>query len=190
MNKMILESLNTKYLGKEIIHYTEIDSTQKEIFRRIKNNDIKNGTVIVADEQTGGIGTHGRKWFTRKGNIAFSSVLFPMCTIDKLNNITLEIAQIIKSIFKNLYNIELQIKYPNDLMILDKKIGGILTETKLQGNIVKQLIIGIGINTNQEEFDIEVKDIATSIKKEFNIEVNNSKIIAEFCNEFEKKFEI
>lgn len=187
MNKIILENLKTKCLGKEIFYYTEIDSTQKEIFRRIEKNNIENGTIIITDKQTDGIGTHGRKWFTKENNIAFSFVLFPMCSIEKLENITVEIAELIKDIFKNLYNVELQIKHPNDLMILDKKIGGILTETKLQGKLVKQLVIGIGINTNQEEFDAEIENIATSIKKKFNIEVNNKKLITEFCNKFEEK---
>ena len=72
-------------------------------------------------------------------------------------------------------------------MLGGKKTGGILTEARLQGNLVKQLVIGIGINTNQNEFDTEIESIATSIKKEFDIEVNNKKIITEFCNRFEKE---
>ena len=63
-------------------------------------------------------------------------------------------------------------------MIDGKKVGGILTETKLQGETVKYLAIGVGINTNKEE-------ISTSIKKEFNIEIDNLKVIEEFCKIFE-----
>ena len=61
---MQLENLKTNYLGKEFIYYKEIDSTQDEIWRRIKNNNIKNGTIIMADIQTKGKGTHGRIWHT------------------------------------------------------------------------------------------------------------------------------
>ena len=92
-------------------------------------------------------------------------------------------------IFKELYNINIQIKSPNDLVINDKKIGGILTESKLQKNLVKYLVIGIGINTNQEDFPKEINNIATSIKNEFNIEVDNIKIITEFCNKLEEILE-
>ena len=164
----------------KIIHYEKIDSTQKEIWRRIENNNIENGTIISADIQTDGIGTHGRKWFTsQKGNIAFSIGVCPNVSVDKLENLTIEIAEIILEVFDRLYKIKLEIKRPNDIMTNCQKVGGILTETKLQGKIVKYLVIGIGLNTNQDE-------ISTSIGKEFGIKVENSKVIEEFCKIFDK----
>lgn len=175
-------------LGENVIEYKNIDSTQKEIWRRIKENSIEDKTVIIANLQTDGIGTHGRRWHTsEEGNIAFSFVIFPNVLIKKLGNLTVEIAEIIVNIFKEIYGIELEIKYPNDIMIKDKKIGGILTETKLKGESVNVLVVGIGINTNGQYFEDEIKDIATSIKKEFCIEIDNKRIITEFCNQFEKK---
>ena len=184
---MKLDKLNTKFIGKNIEHFKVIDSTQSEIWRRIKNNNIKNGTIIMADIQTLGKGTHGRKWYTdEENNIAFSLFIEANCTIDKLEGMTTEIAEILVNIIENLYCIHLQIKHPNDIMCNEKKIGGILTETKLNGEKVKYIVIGIGINTNQEKFDNEISKIATSIKKEFGIEVDCEKIISEFCNQFEK----
>ena len=160
----------------KIIHYEKIDSTQKEVWRKIEN-----GIIISADIQTEGIGTHGRTWYTtQKGNIAFSMGLKPNVSVNKLQNLTIEIAEIILEIFEQLYKIKLQIKYPNDIMINKQKVGGILTETKLQGEIVKQLVIGIGINTNNEE-------ISTSIKKEFGISIDNSKVIDEICQRIGEK---
>lgn len=104
-----------------------------------------------------------------------------------MEGITIEIAEVILDVFKRVYNINLKIKKPNDIIFNNKKIGGILTQTKLQGEKVKSIVIGIGINTNQEEMEEEIKKIATSIQKEFEIEIDNRKIICEFCNEFEKK---
>lgn len=133
-------------------------------------------------------GTHGRKWYTsRKGNLAFSFFIEANCKIEKLEGITIEIAEVILDVFKRVYNINLKIKKPNDIVFNNKKIGGILTQTKLQGEKVKSIVIGIGINTNQEEMEEEIEKIATSIRKEFEIEIDNRKIICEFCNEFEKK---
>lgn len=187
MNNLKLKNLNTKFIGQNIIHYETIDSTQKEIWRRIEKDNIQNGSLIVADTQTDAIGTHGRVWHTEKiDNIAFSFVIFPNCDIKKLENLTYEIAECLVSVFKKLYKIDIDIKLPNDLMINNKKVGGILTETKLQGNIVKSLVIGIGINTNQNEVSGEIKNISTSIKSEFKIEVNNYDVISEFCNDFEQ----
>lgn len=152
------------------IHYEKIDSTQKEVWRRIEN-----GIIISADIQTDGIGTHGRTWYTtKKGNLAFSIGFEPNVPIKQLENLTIEVAEIILEVFDKLYKIKLQIKHPNDIMINIQKVGGILTETKLQGEIVKQLVIGIGINTNNEE-------ISTSIKKEFGIDIDNTKVINELC---------
>lgn len=143
------------------------------------------GTIIVADVQTDAIGTHGRRWYTtRKDNIAFSLVIYPEVEIAKLDNVTIRIAQILLEIFEKLYKIKLDIKAPNDLMIKNRKVGGILCETKLQGKTVKYLVVGIGINTNQEEFEEGIENIATSIKNEYGIRINNSEIIKEFYNKF------
>lgn len=152
------------------IHFEKIDSTQKETWRRLENR-----IIISADIQTDGIGTHGRTWYTtQKGNVAFSIGLEPNLPVQQFQNITIQIAELVLEVFDKLYQIKLQIKNPNDIMINNQKVGGILTETKLQGEIVKQLVIGIGINTNNEE-------ITTSIKKEFGISIDNSMVIKEIC---------
>ena len=76
---------------------------------------------------------------------------------------------------------------PNDIIFKNKKIGGILTETKVTNGTAKYLVVGIGINTQKETFTEDIKDIATSIKKEFNVNVNVREFIAEFCNRFEEE---
>ena len=184
---MKLTNLKTKYLGRDFMFYNQIDSTQNEIFRRIENNNIKNGTLVMADIQTNGKGTHGRIWHTdEEKNIAFSYYIETNCKSENLEGITIEIAQILVKIFKEFYGIKLDIKKPNDIMIKDKKVGGILTESKVSSEIVKFLVIGIGINTEKMNFTDDIKNIATSIKKEFGIEVDRKKIITNFCEEFEK----
>ena len=185
---MLFRNLKTKFLGKNVYHYERIDSTQKEIWRRIEKKEIKNGTIILADIQTGGIGTHGRTWYTdTKNNIAFSFFLQMDCKLQKLEGLTLEIAQTIVETFQQLYQITLHIKLPNDIVYQNKKIGGVLTQTKVQNEKVKCMVVGIGINTNQEKFTKEIKDLATSIKKEFSINVENEAVITKFCELFEKK---
>ena len=176
---MQLENLKTNYLGKEFIYY--------EIWRRIKNNNIKNGTIIMADIQTKGKGTHGRIWHTDETeNIAFSLYIKTDCNIKNVEGITIAIAEILVRIFKQKYNIQLDIKKPNDIMFNNKKLGGILTESKVNADKVKLLVIGIGINTEKANFTKDIENIATSIKKEFGINVDRMKIISSFCNEFEK----
>ena len=185
---MQLKNLKTKFLGRNSIYYKEIDSTQSEILRLIENKEAKNGTLVMADIQTNGKGTHGRIWHTDEtNNIAFSFVINPDCNIKKLEGITIEIAEIIIEILKEKYSIKLEIKEPNDIVFRGKKIGGILTQTMMISEKVIYLIVGIGINTNKEKFTKDIEDIATSIKKEFSIEVDREEFITDFCNRFEDK---
>lgn len=173
--------------SNNFIFYKKIDSTQNEIWRLIESKTIKNKTLIMADIQTNGKGTHGRIWHTdEEKNIAFSYYIETNCKSENLEGITIEIAKILVKIFKEFYDIKLDIKKPNDIMIKDKKVGGILTESKVSSEIVKFLVIGIGINTEKMNFTDDIKNIATSIKKEFGIEVDRKKIITNFCEEFEK----
>ena len=183
---MQLKNLKTNFLGRNIFYYKTIDSTQKEIWRRVDDDKIESGTLIFADIQTGGIGTHGRIWHTdEKNNIAFSFYLKLNCDINTLSGLTKKIAEIIIRIFKDKYRINLQIKEPNDIYYNGKKLGGILSETRLIANKVKHLVIGIGINTNKEYFPEDIEGKATSIIKEFGVTVNTKEFIEEFCNRFE-----
>ena len=85
---MKLRNLKTNFLGRDFYFYEEIDSTQNEIFRRIKKGQIINGSVIMADIQTAGKGTHGRIWHTdEKGNIALSFYIQTNCEIERLDGL-------------------------------------------------------------------------------------------------------
>ena len=185
---MKLRNLKTNFLGRDFYFYEEIDSTQNEIFRRIKKGQIINGSVIMADIQTAGKGTHGRIWHTdEKGNIAFSFYIQTDCEIERLDGLTIDIAKILVDMFREKYKINIQIKKPNDLMINNKKIGGILTQGKINGKYIRYLVIGIGININKKYFTNDIKDIATSIKNEFEVDIDREEVITEFCNIFEKE---
>ena len=133
-------------------------------------------------------GTHGRIWHTdERNNIAFSFYIKSNCDISRLDGMTTEVAETILEVLKKTYNINLKIKKPNDIIYNNKKIGGILCETKIVGEKVKAIVIGIGINTNKKDFPEDIKRIASSILNEFNIIIDNKKVIEEFCNIFENR---
>ncbi len=185
---MQLKNLTTNFLGRNCIYYKQISSTQTKLLELIQNNQIPNGTLIIADIQTLAVGTHGRTWYTdEENNIAFSFYIKTNCDIEKLEGLTLQIAQILVCIFQKKYQITLTIKKPNDLMLHNKKVGGILTQTKTAGKIAKYIVVGIGINTTKQHFTKEIENIATSIQKECNIQVEAIDIISEFCNQLEKQ---
>lgn len=183
---MEFKNLKTKFLGRNMLHFEVIDSTQKYIKENLIKN-MPNGTIVIADTQSSGIGTQGRKWFTgdNNENIAMSFVLYPETDIKKISNLTKLIAECIINTVKKLYGYELKIKVPNDIICNEKKIAGILTESSSIGEKVKKIIIGIGFNVNQMEFPEDLKDLATSLKKEFSKNFSKEEIIVEFLNEFE-----
>ena len=192
MDVLKIQEANTRVIGKQICYREEFESTHlksKQIVKKLSLID--NGTILLADRQSNGIGTHGRVWHTDEANnIAFSFFIKTNCNIQSLDGLTIKIANIIVDIFKNQYGINLNIKEPNDITFNNKKIGGILTQTKLVNEKVKYLVVGIGINTKKKKFTDDIKNIATSIKKEFGIDVDTKKFIIEFCNQFEKEIEM
>lgn len=186
MQEKIKEFLGAKTIGSKIIFKEELESTQTEI-KKLVEKGIENGTMIVTNYQTKGMGTHDRKWFSEKGkNICFSFVIYPKCKVQGLDGITVDIAKCMIEAIYSVVGKKLDIKKPNDIVYNGKKVGGILTQIVSAGEKVKCLIIGIGINVNQIAFPDEISNIATSLKKEFGKEFSREKIIAEFCNEFEK----
>lgn len=164
--------------------YKEIESTHKYIKENYKKYDEK--IAIIADEQTGGIGTKGRNWYTGTNkNIAISILYKPNCQITKLDGLTIKIAEKIKKLIYKEYKIDLQIKEPNDLILNNKKICGILTEINTIGNEINYLIISMGFNVNETEFPKEVENIATSLKKEYKKEFDKDDLIKKIIQELE-----
>lgn len=159
-----IKRAKTKYIGKQLKFFDEIDSTQTEAKRNVEKYE--NGTVIIAELQTAGKGTHGRVWHTKADNIAMTLILKPEININKLEGFTVAIAENIQQAIKELYGIELEIKLPNDLLLNKKKICGILTEVITIKEQVKEIFIGIGFNVNEKEFSSDIANIATSLYKE------------------------
>lgn len=185
MNIEEIKKSKTNILGKNIIYYKEIGSTQDEA-KKIINTKIDNGTIIVADSQNKGRGTKENTWYTGIGkNIAMTLIIFPNCNIQELDGLTMLIAECIVNTINELYNYELTIKYPNDVFLNGKKIAGILTETSTSKNKVNHILIGIGFNVNEDNFNVDTLNIATSLKREYSKEFSREEIIKRFLEIFE-----
>lgn len=178
-----------------IIHITETNSTNEHLNNLLKAEKLDEGSVLWADFQTAGKGQIGNSWESEKGkNLTFSMVLYPDFTeasqqfiLSKL--VSVAIVDVLREeIFENV-----QIKWPNDIYVGNKKIAGILIDNVLTGKYLSQTIIGIGLNVNQELFTsnapnpISLKQITA---KEYNLkellERIKSRIILRYvktCNE-------
>ena len=186
--KFIEKETNLK-VGKNIEYFKVIDSTHKYA-KKIATNKDSVGKIIIAENQTDGIGTKGRTWYTGEGNnIAMTIILKPNCKINELEGLTIKIAECMKKTIYDLYKYQLKIKKPNDLMLNDKKICGILTEINTISEKINYLLISLGFNVNETDFSEEIEEIATSLKKEFGKEFKREDIIVRFIENLEKEIE-
>lgn len=181
-----IENAKTNKIGKKIEYFKEIESTHLYA-KKIAEDENNDGKLLLAEVQTGGIGTKGRSWYTGYGkNIAATIILHPKCNIDKLDNLTIDIAKKIRSAIYELYGYKLEIKKPNDLIFNGKKICGILTEVHTQGEKIKYLLISFGFNVNEDNFSDDTKDIATSLKKETGKNFSREEIIVRIIEKLEE----
>ena len=172
---MISECSSTKFLGKEIKYINTIDSTNTELWRTLKKKNLDEGYVIITDNQTAGRGRRGNEWISSKGeSLIFSILLKPQLPIHKVGLISILCGISISNAIKKSYNIKSSLKWPNDILVSNKKIGGILIESKIIKNEI-HLVVGIGVNINQKVMIDELLDNAISIrminKKKNNIEL-------------------
>lgn len=187
MNIEKIKNANTKFIGKNVVFYDELGSTQ-DVIRELAEKHVENGTVVITDNQISGKGTKGRIWSTEKGkNITMSFVIYPKCEAEALEGLTVNIAKAIVEAIKELYGYKLEIKIPNDVMLNGKKICGILTQCVTLEKRVNYILIGIGFNVNQVQFNKEISNIATSLKAEYKKEFEREDIIVKILEKLENK---
>lgn len=167
-----------------IISYPKIDSTNEEVKRVLATSDRKAPFAIVAHEQTAGRGTSGRKWESKAGENITISYCFAFHEIVQTNfPLSIGVAFAVTE-FLMLFDIKAKIKYPNDVYVESKKIGGILIETGFWGRNERQVIIGIGLNVNQKDFSLE-NNSATSM----NLTTNRNYILVDMIPLLSEKLE-
>jgi len=162
---------NTRVLGKKIYFYNRVESTNK-IAYQLAEEGAEEGTVVVAREQTKGEGRINHYWFSPPGGLWFSLILRPLMASSSLSGLSIlgavGIAAGIKRMFPSLFP---KIRWPNDAIINEKKVGGVLCRAKSEQKKVAFVIMGIGVNINIEEFPSPLCFIATSLKREIGYSV-------------------
>lgn len=179
--------LNTNIMGRKIYYFQNIDSTNIKA-KELARQDEKEGTLIISESQSSGKGRLGRPWTSPKDKgVWMSLILRPDLEPYYASKITLIAAAAVHKAIKENCNINCGIKWPNDIVINNKKVCGILTEMSGELTKINYIIMGIGINANLdlEDFPEEIKDIATSIKIEKGEPIIRKNLIAKIMNEFE-----
>lgn len=181
--------LNTEFLGREVKYQDRTHSTNDDAWECFYNHEPE-GTLILTDYQVQGRGRHLSKWVSNPGkSLTFSFLLLPHLPLEKLGILPLLTGV---SIVKGMYtigNILSGLKWPNDIMVSGKKMGGILIESR-SGEHGLGVVVGIGLNINESEDDIpdELQNQATSLFIDTGEEFGRELILSSILNEFEKLY--
>ena len=191
MSRAEIESLmNTTWAGKKVVYYDETDSTNNQA-KAYGEKGEAHGTLFVADMQAAGKGRRGRVWVSPAGSSIYMTILLhPDVLPTKAPQLTLVMAMAVAEGIRKVTGLETKIKWPNDIIVNGRKVCGILTEMSTEIDYINYVVIGDGINVNQETFPEEIRDTATSLKIETGSSVRRSVLIATIMECFEQFYEV
>lgn len=180
--------------NNQIIYYKQLDSTNTKL-QELAAQGAVHGTVVVAQAQTDGKGRRGRNWESPAGgNLYMSILLKPDFDTSKACMLTLVMAYSVAKVIRKRGFCDLQIKWPNDLILSGKKVCGILTELELDGTDIGHVVIGVGVNVNTTSFSAELTEKATSLFLEsghhYDVDSMVKEIVQIFAEEYRHFAEI
>ena len=170
--------------------YKNSVASTNELAKKMAYHGAADGTVIVAEEQTGGKGRLERSFFSPKEKgIWFSVILRPQCMAKDAPKFTLMAAAALAKTMER-FNLRAEIKWPNDIMYDGRKLVGILTEMSAEIGHVNYIVVGIGINVNvrREEFPESIREIAASLSEMAGKNISRTKFFRALLEEFDKLY--
>ena len=184
---LVQANLRTKTLGQVIEYYTQLDSTNKEAWEMI-DGGVKPGTVIITDRQLSGKGRNGTKWQSKTDRSLTFSVIIQPNNLSGSNSGVFPLLSGV-AIVKALQDMHIKggLKWPNDIMVKGKKLGGILCESRIQGKSINWVVLGIGINVNEtaNDFGNDISGAATSLYLEVGNFIQRERLLAAILNHLE-----
>lgn len=175
-------------IGRKIEHFAVVDSTN-DIAKKLAKDGASEGTVVTADIQEGGRGRFGRSWSSPSGGIWLSVILRPDTGPERapISLLPLVAGSAVANALNGLYAINAHVRWPNDVLIDEKKVSGILTEIDTDENFV---VVGIGINANIDPnaLPAEVRNTATTLKAELKREVSKTALLNRLFSELDDMY--
>jgi BirA family biotin operon repressor/biotin-[acetyl-CoA-carboxylase] ligase len=174
-------------LAYKILRFPSLASTNDHCMQLLRSGKLNHNTVVVAEEQTAGKGQNSKKWHSFKGlNLMFSLYIQPANLIAS-NQFALNktIALAVSKVISEVISFKAKIKWPNDILIEDKKVAGILIENQLSGNNINGSVIGVGVNVNQSQFGNEYGN-ATSLALETGQHIGRDMVLSRILTEIKE----
>lgn len=184
--ELVQRDLPTRFIGQKIIYFPSLTSTM-DAARTEAQWGAKAGTIILAGEQTAGRGRLKRSWFSPIGGLAFSVILRP--NISYLPNMIMLASLAVTYTIRSVTGLNARIKWPNDVLIGERKICGILIENDIRKNDLKHTVIGIGINVNmQVDKHPEIASRATSLSDQLKRIVSRVEVLRSVLIDMDKLY--
>jgi len=189
--KVEIESyMDTAWIGRKLVFYRKTGSTNLDA-KELAEKGEDAGVVVVADMQTAGRGRSGRGWVSPSGkDIYMTLMLRPQCRPEKASVLTLVMAISVLEAVQELIPQACGIKWPNDIVVNNRKVCGILTEMSAELDGIHYIVIGVGINVNQEQMAEEIQDKATSLYIESGERIKRARLTARVLHYFEENYTI
>jgi BirA family biotin operon repressor/biotin-[acetyl-CoA-carboxylase] ligase len=184
-NVPIFQHLRKSTFGSELYYYSEIDSTNR-VAEKLSQQSFREGTIVVADSQTAGRGRSNNQWFSPPGENLYCTLLLKP-DASYLHRIPFIAGLAIGATLTNL-DLKIDLKWPNDLLVGNRKIGGVLVQSAMEAGTMKYAVAGFGININTTSFPENLKETATSIAIEVEKQVYREAVLAYVLMEFEKLY--
>ncbi len=187
----ILKMLHTDWAGKNPVFRAVTGSTNTDAAELAAAGAV-HGTLVIADRQQAGRGRRGRVWESPAGeNVFMSIVLRPRIPAEKAPMLTLVMALALAEGISAISGVQAGIKWPNDIVMHRHKICGILTEMHMNSDgSIRDVVIGVGINVNMQEFPASIRDMAGSLYTETGEKYDRNELIASVMEHFEKNYDI
>ena len=178
---------NTLFIGQQLYYLPECESTNSEAQQLLIKNKATEGCTVITSEQTKGRGQRGNIWEAEPGkNITLSVILSPVfLPVRQQFYLNMAVSLAVLDLLREQGASDAQVKWPNDLYVKDKKLGGILIENTINSYNLQHSIVGIGLNINQLNFDVST---ATSLAAVTGTSINLEHVTKQLLELFEKRY--
>jgi BirA family biotin operon repressor/biotin-[acetyl-CoA-carboxylase] ligase len=187
---LVRSELGDNPIGRNIVHYFRIDSTNA-VALKLAADGAEHGTVVVAEEQTAGRGRLGRVWFSEKSSGIYTSIILrPPLAPAAAPVLTLMTGLAARKAVSTVTGLNVDIRWPNDLLINGKKVCGILTEMSAEVDRIHAVVLGIGINVNHSTMPAALEEIATSLRMEAHRTISRVQVLVTLLKEIERHYQM
>ena len=185
---VVQPGLTTRFLGQRMVYCEAVDSTNSAA-KALAQVGAAEGTLVLAEEQTAGRGRWGRAWLAPRGtSLLFSLILRPLLAASRVQGLTMACSLAVREAVREVTGLQAQLKWPNDVMLRGRKVGGILTETSSAGDWLEYAVVGIGLNVNLPLGALPAEFQATSLQQELGRTVSRLQLLQHTLMQIERRY--